>query len=83
MIEPHDANLDLTERAGEIVLDWRTGDHYRAGRGRTCRSCFGPTVLVDDHGRPCHKLCAEADLESERHRAEIRQGVALPRPRPA
>lgn len=76
--------LDLTERRGEIVLDWRTGDHYLGdGRPATCRSCFGPTRLKDDNGRPCHKLCAEAELEADRHRAEVRQGVAAPRPRPA
>lgn len=57
--------------AGPIVLDWRHASHWAGWRRpQPCRLCFGPAMLLDDGGRYCHKVCAEAKLEAER-RADV------------
>jgi hypothetical protein len=37
-------------------LDWRENS---VGPARPCRICDRPALCRDEHGRPCHKLCAE------------------------
>jgi hypothetical protein len=37
-------------------LDWR---HHTIGPLRPCLLCQRPALLRDEHGRPCHKVCAE------------------------
>jgi hypothetical protein len=47
-------------------LNWDGKDgvrHYGGGQLRPCRSCGRPALLVDDLGRPQHKVCAEYELE--------------------
>jgi len=40
-------------------LDWRT---HSVGPARPCRLCHRPAFCRDEHGRPCHKVCAERHL---------------------
>jgi hypothetical protein len=47
-----------------LALSWGS-EHWGGGRPRPCRSCGGWALLVDDQGRPQHKVCAEAEAESE------------------
>ena len=47
-----------------LALSWGP-EHWGGGRERPCRSCGGPALLVDDRGRPQHKVCAEAEAERE------------------
>ena len=47
------------------VLDWRDSRHW-SSRPRPCWVCGGQTRLVDDRGRPSHKVCAERLLEVSR-----------------
>lgn len=58
------------KQAGINWQDWgphRQGepkrDHplYPRGREPACRLCGRPTWLADCKGRPCHKVCAEAE----------------------
>jgi hypothetical protein len=47
-----------------VCLDWSGRDgvrHYGDGRPRPCRSCGRWSLLLDDAGRPQHKVCAEAE----------------------
>jgi hypothetical protein len=37
-------------------LDWHT---HRVGPSLPCRICADPAMCRDEHGRPCHKTCAE------------------------
>ena len=37
-------------------LDWHT---HRVGPPLPCRICANPAMCRDEHGRPCHKTCAE------------------------
>lgn len=43
------------------VLDWRSSAHWNGGRLEKCRMCGELTFLLDDLGRPCHKVCAEQE----------------------
>lgn len=52
------------QQDGHLLLDWR--DHKLLPRRKPCRSCYGLTVLTDETGKPCHKTCAEAELEAQR-----------------
>jgi hypothetical protein len=45
------------------VLDWR--DHS-VGPARPCRICRTPAICRDEHGQPCHKVCAEHSLTTAR-----------------
>ena len=42
-----------------MILDWRK---HPTGPRRPCRRCGKGAVLRDDDRRPCHKVCAEAEL---------------------
>jgi hypothetical protein len=53
---------------GPTVLDWSGRDgvrHWGGGQARSCRSCHQPAFLVDDGGRPQHKVCAEVEARAE------------------
>ena len=66
-------HLPATQQpTGPVILDWRT--HRLSSRRRPCRSCGGLTVLCDQDGRPCHKTCAEAELEATRRWERNRHG---------
>jgi hypothetical protein len=52
------------DRRPRIVLDWSHSSHYLKGDRPPCRLCGKPTFLADDDGRPCHKICAERELEN-------------------
>jgi hypothetical protein len=43
------------------ILDWRN-NHW--GGGRQCIHCGLPALLIDDAGRPAHKVCAEQAVEA-------------------
>jgi hypothetical protein len=51
---------------GMTVLDWRDpidwSDriHWNGGQQAPCVHCSKPALLLDDTGRPAHKVCAEA-----------------------
>ena len=45
-----------------IVADWSNGSHWNRGRQAACIHCERLTMLLDDAGRPAHKVCAEAAL---------------------
>ena len=49
-----------------VVLDWRDSRHLGPARPRPCWVCGRPTRLLDDRGRPSHKVCAEQLLEVSR-----------------
>jgi hypothetical protein len=40
-------------------LDWSDPAHWNGGRREPCRLCGEVTFLLDDLGRPSHKVCAE------------------------
>lgn len=44
------------------VVDWRDRSHWLA-EPQLCRYCKKATSLVDDDGRPTHKVCYEKDLQ--------------------
>jgi len=48
-------------------LDWRA---HSVGPARPCRICAGLAICRDENGRPCHKVCAETQLDSGRLDAE-------------
>jgi hypothetical protein len=43
-----------------IVLDWNDGQHWNGGKQAPCIHCTRPALLLDDAGRPSHKMCTEA-----------------------
>jgi hypothetical protein len=45
-----------------IVADWSNGSHWNRGRQAACIHCGRATMLLDDVGRPAHKVCGEAAL---------------------
>ena len=45
-----------------IVLDWNSGQHWNGGKQAACAHCSQSSLLLDDIGRPAHKICAEAAL---------------------
>jgi hypothetical protein len=45
-----------------IVADWSDAAHWNRGRQTACIHCGRPTMLLDDAGRPAHKVCGEAAL---------------------
>jgi hypothetical protein len=44
------------------VLDWRDRSHW-SDRDKRCRVCGRLTPLRDDNGQPCHKVCAEREID--------------------
>jgi hypothetical protein len=42
------------------IIDWST--HRTSGQPAPCIHCTRPALLLDDAGRPAHKVCAEAAL---------------------
>ncbi len=75
----------LTHR---VVLDWRDGQHFNHRGPAPCRCCGGLASCLDEHGKPCHKTCREAELTAELDRqlaaaipAEART-PATPQPAP-
>jgi hypothetical protein len=42
-----------------VRLDWRDSVHWGGDRPGRCRGCGNPTHLLDDSGRPAHKVCVE------------------------
>lgn len=45
------------------ALDWR---RHRIGPPAPCRYCRRPALCRDQHGKPCHKTCAETNTASVR-----------------
>jgi hypothetical protein len=45
-----------------IVLDWNDGTHWNSGKQSACIHCSQPGLLLDDVGRPAHKVCAQSAL---------------------
>lgn len=43
-------------------LDWHK---HPVGPRRQCRYCGKGALMRDDNGRPCHKVCAEAELAAK------------------
>lgn len=43
------------------TLDWR---RHTIGRAAKCRLCGRLALLRDDRGRPCHKVCAEQEIDT-------------------
>lgn len=55
-----------------VVLDWRK--HRLGTRPAKCRFCGRPAWLRDENGKPCHKGCAELDIEQRAAAAPDNQG---------
>lgn len=59
--------------AGQLTLNWGKGrtckGHFHWGRPAACRRCGGQTPLRDCDNRPCHKVCAELELNAATDRA--------------
>ncbi|QFY08066.1 hypothetical protein GBF35_16500 [Nonomuraea phyllanthi] len=48
---------------GRVSLDWhKSPGHWGGGRRRPCRLCRRLCFLLDDDGRPVHKVCLEQAL---------------------
>ncbi|MBN1170545.1 MAG: hypothetical protein JXA67_00025 [Micromonosporaceae bacterium] len=56
------------------ALDWR---HHRIGPPRACRICHQPALMRDQHGQPCHKVCAETTPLRDPHTGTGAQGDVL------
>jgi hypothetical protein len=50
-------HLDL-----DHLIDWSDSYHYGHGKQLPCIHCKRPSYLLDDAGRPAHKICAETAL---------------------
>ena len=44
------------------VLDWK---RHAMGPPMPCRLCGQGALMRDEHGRPCHKVCAEKEADGE------------------
>ncbi|GII26497.1 hypothetical protein [Planosporangium mesophilum] len=44
-------------------LDWR---RHTIGLLRPCLLCHRPALMRDEHGQPCHKVCAEQAADRTR-----------------
>ncbi|WP_045742280.1 hypothetical protein [Actinoplanes rectilineatus] len=56
-------------------MDWSGGNNWGhpvtwPGYDRPCRICRGLSMLTDCNGKPCHKVCAEAEHLAA-HRSEV------------
>jgi hypothetical protein len=54
-----------------IVLDWNDGQHW-SGKQTACVHCGKHSLLLDDTGRPAHKVCTpsrarRADQQTKRN----------------
>ncbi|MEV4080799.1 hypothetical protein ACGFJC_13060 [Nonomuraea fuscirosea] len=50
---------------GCVSLDWhKQREHWGGGCRRSCRFCHRLSFLLDDDGRPVHKVCLERALTS-------------------
>ena len=45
-------------RGGAVTLDWK---RHAMGPLMPCRLCGQGALMRDEHGRPCHKVCAEKE----------------------
>ncbi|MEW2353064.1 hypothetical protein [Spirillospora sp. NPDC029432] len=59
-------------------LNWRNAAHWGGGRHLPCIHCRRGAFCRDDHGRPCHKTCAEAVSASRAEQAahDLTEGAA-------
>lgn len=76
---------DRQPTPGPTILDWSGRDgvrHWGGGRTRSCRSCGQPAFLVDDHGAPQHKVCAEAEADAAKTTAAAARQRDRETPRP-
>ncbi len=46
-----------------VCLDWRT--HRVNATPKPCRCCGNPALMTGARGRPCHKVCAETEVERD------------------
>jgi hypothetical protein len=44
------------------IINWNNSAHWNRGRQQPCIHCRKPARLLDDIGRPAHKVCAETAL---------------------
>jgi hypothetical protein len=56
---------DVLQRVYGVRLSWGDSAHYRPQEKRPCRCGDGPTVMRDDHRKPCHLSCAEKELAAQ------------------
>jgi len=45
-----------------IIIDWGDSNHWNNGKQSRCTYCRQQTLLLDDSGKPSHKVCAEEAL---------------------
>lgn len=57
--EAPDAGAAAPRPGARLGLDWSKHD---VGRAAKCRLCGRPAWLRDENGKPCHKVCAEDEL---------------------
>ncbi|KNB49221.1 hypothetical protein [Streptomyces caatingaensis] len=46
------------------LLNWRDAKHFDRFNDEPCVICGKPTPMRSDHGKPVHKVCAEAWLDA-------------------
>jgi hypothetical protein len=45
-------------------LDWRSPEHFDHTGDKPCVLCDKPTPLRSERGKPVHKVCAEAWIDT-------------------
>lgn len=50
--------------AAGVCLDWSESVHADRAHPRPCRVCGSETILRDNAGLPCHKVCAEGEASA-------------------
>jgi hypothetical protein len=58
---PCNAHEQFDQGWDHFVLIWGPAN-WNGGRRASCIHCGGPSLLIDDQGRPAHKACVEAKL---------------------
>lgn len=56
---------DVLQRVYEVRLAWGDPRHFAPEEKLPCRHGDGPTVMRDDHAKPCHLRCAERELAAQ------------------
>ena len=46
------------------LLNWRSPEHFDHTGDQPCVCCGRPTPLRSERGKPVHKVCAEAWIDS-------------------
>jgi len=53
-------------------MSWLDWGKYAVDSPKPCRLCGGQALMRDHGGKPCHKVCAERELDEMAARAATR-----------